>query len=300
MEAKDAEKLITLEEFEEKLNEIVFKKTSVKKDYEPEEKLGTGSFATVHKVRRLSDGKLAAMKTLSQPRGIEPDIFRKSILSEIVLMNIVQEDEGTLNCYDCYEKLSYGRLIFNIVIELMDYPVCKLIETWPDRVDENVCKYIVFKSLRGLHSLHRKKIIHRDIKCDNVLASKNGSIKLCDFGRSVQLNQKIQQTGTIEDLYTYSMAPEMIQGSLYDEKVDVWAFGCFAHEVATGKQPYFENRADRHEKIIAKILNSETPSLGNTFSPEFDTFISHCLDKNPQSRWDTEKLLTHPFLVGAE
>jgi len=98
--------------------------------------------------------------------------------------------------FECYEKEVYKRLTFCIVVELMDYALNKIIEVMERSCEERVCKYIILKALRGLDTLHRKKIIHRDIKSDNILVSKNGEIKLSDFGRSVQLTQTNSKRST--------------------------------------------------------------------------------------------------------
>jgi len=91
----------------------------------------------------------------------------------------------------------------------MDYPLNSVIETLKDSVDENVCKYLIMKSLKGLLAVHDKKIIHRDIKSDNILISKNGNIKLCDFGLSAQLTREAMKRTTDKGTPHWT-APEII------------------------------------------------------------------------------------------
>jgi serine/threonine protein kinase len=69
----------------------------------------------------------------------------------------------------------------------MDYPLNTVVGTMKGLLPEDVCQYVIKKSLEGLRAVHEKRIIHRDIKSDNILISKNGDIKLCDFGLSAQL-----------------------------------------------------------------------------------------------------------------
>jgi serine/threonine protein kinase len=93
--------------------------------------------------------------------------------------------------------------------------------------------------LRGLayiHSLHR---IHRDIKSDNLLIGDDGSIKLADFGYAAQLTQEKQKRNTIVGT-PYWMAPELIRGQNYDQKVDLWSLGIMIMEMAEGEPPYME------------------------------------------------------------
>ena len=72
----------------------------------------------------------------------------------------------------------------------MDYPLDKIIEVFKGQLSEDICKYILYKVLRGIHALNNKGIIHRDIKSENILVNKNGQIKIADFGLSAQLTRE--------------------------------------------------------------------------------------------------------------
>ena len=104
-------------------------------------------------------------------------------MNEIGLMKMCGEDEGILDLYETYQIENR----YFMVVEIMDYPLNSVVCEFKGRLDEEVCKYIILKSLQGLVQLHSRQIIHRDIKSDNILISKDGSIKLCDFGLSSHL-----------------------------------------------------------------------------------------------------------------
>ena len=96
------------------------------------------------------------------------------------------------------------------------------------------------------------------------------------------------------------MAPEMIRGKTrYDDKVDVWSFGILAIELAKGEPPYIE---EEQHKVLFKIANQDPPTIarGGKWSDDFCDFVDMCLQKDPEQRWNTKKLLEHPFLKDAE
>lgn len=149
-------------------------------------------------------------------------------------------------------------------------------------------------TLRGLayiHSLHR---IHRDIKSDNILLNTDGSVKLADFGYAAQLTQQKQKRNTIVGT-PYWMAPELIRGQNYDQKVDLWSLGIMVMEMAEGEPPYMEFPPLR---ALFLITTKGIPDLKEPqkWSLEMRDFISKCLEKEPDARPDATEMMKHPFL----
>ena len=95
------------------------------------------------------------------------------------------------------------------------------------------------------------------------------------------------------------MAPELIRGKQqYDNKVDIWSFGIFALEIADGEPPYI---SEPQQKVLYLIVTKEAPRLiPGKWSASFQDFVAQCLNKNPEERATSEKLLEHPFLRFAE
>ena len=128
-----------------------------------------------------------------------------------------------------------------------------MLEERRGKIDEKICAYILRKTLEGLHYLHSRGIVHRDIKSDNILINMQGDIKIADFGYATQLNK--QKRGTVSQVGTVCwMAPELIQlKKKYNHKVDIWSLGIFAYEIAEGEPPYMkENQAKVLYNIVAK------------------------------------------------
>lgn len=81
--------------------------------------------------------------------------------------------------------------------------------------------------------------------------------------------------------------------------MDIWAFGCFAFELATGQPPFLSMASDT-QGLISAILNKPAPAIPERWSADFKDFINHCLEKNPNDRWTIDMLLDHPFFAKAE
>ena len=108
----------------------------------------------------------------------------------------------------------------------------------------------------GLREMHQMNILHRDIKSDNILCSTDGQIKIADLGFSVSLTQQDAFRRTRMGTAQW-VSPEIIQKKPYSKEVDVWAFGIFAYELATGKPPFPINRG--MESLFNTVINKPIP-----------------------------------------
>jgi serine/threonine protein kinase len=158
--------------------------------------------------------------------------------------------------------------------------------------------YICREILRGLAHLHLNKVIHRDIKGQNVLLTDNADVKLVDFGVSAQLDRTIGRRNTFIGT-PYWMAPEVIAcdenpDATYDNKSDLWSLGITAIEMAEGQPPL----CDMHPmRALFLIPRNPAPKLkSKKWSKKFHSFVEQCLVKDYQQRPTTEALLKHPFI----
>uniref|UniRef100_A0A671T4G2 non-specific serine/threonine protein kinase n=1 Tax=Sinocyclocheilus anshuiensis TaxID=1608454 RepID=A0A671T4G2_9TELE len=163
---------------------------------------------------------------------------------------------------------------------------------------EDWAAYISREILRGLTHLHHHKVIHRDIKGQNVLLTENAEVKLVDFGVSAQLDRTVSRRNTFIGT-PYWMAPEVIAcdenpDATYDYKSDLWSLGITAIEMAEGAPPL----CDMHPmRALFLIPRNPAPRLkSKKWSKKFQSFIESCLVKNHNQRPSTEQLLKHPFI----
>lgn len=153
-----------------------------------------------------------------------------------------------------------------------------------------VARYIE-QTLRGLDYLHREFIIHRDIKGDNILITKEGKVKLADFG-TAKLEDAEKKTQTVVGT-PYWMAPEVIEMSACGPASDIWSLGCTAIELLTGSPPYFEMGP---MSALFNIVEDRHPPLPDNISDEMKSFLKLCFKKDPKKRPNASDLLEHVWI----
>jgi serine/threonine protein kinase len=154
--------------------------------------------------------------------------------------------------------------------------------------------YVCKQALMGLAFMHRNHRLHRDIKSDNILVDLDGHVKIADFGFAIGLTAEEDKRRSVVGT-PYWMAPELIRGLSYGDKVDVWSMGITAIEMAEGEPPHIHEPPLR---ALLLITTQGTVSLKkpDKWSAKFRHFIARCLDQNVEKRASAEQLLLHPFL----
>eukprot|EP01018_Ginkgo_biloba_P004197 Gb_03275 [translate_table: standard] len=226
-------------------------------------------------------------------------------IQETVRKQIVQElkiNQGSQCPYVvvCYHAF-YNNGVISIVLEYMDggslADVIKQVRTFPEPYLAVICKQV----LKGLIYLHNDRhIIHRDIKPSNLLVNHKGEVKITDFGVSAMLANSMGQRDTFVGTYNY-MSPERISGSTYGYGSDIWSLGLVVLECATGRFPYSPPGEEEgwlnFYELLETIVEQPPPCASlDQFSPEFCSFISSCVQKEPQDRMSAADLLNHPFV----
>jgi len=153
---------------------------------------------------------------------------------------------------------------------------------------------------RGLAAAHEKGIVHRDLKPENLFLTRDGRVKILDFGLA---KLKVDDdTGTQTDLRTISgtepgvvlgtmgyMAPEQVRGKAADRRSDLFAFGTILYEMLSGQRAF---RGDTAADTITAILTREPPDISTTnkeIHPGLDRIVRHCLEKNPEERFESAR-----------
>ncbi|CAN0896396.1 Serine/threonine-protein kinase 1 [Linum grandiflorum] len=197
--------------------------------YELLNELGKGSYGAVYKARDLRTSELVAIKVISLSEGEEG---YEEIRGEIEMLQQCSHP-NVVRYLGSYQGEEYLWIV-------MEYcgggSVADLMNVTEEALEENQIAYICREALKGLAYLHSIFKVHRDIKGGNILLTEQGEVKLGDFGVAAQLTRTMSKRNTFIGT-PHWMAPEVIQESRYDGKVDVWALGVSAIEMAEGLPP---------------------------------------------------------------
>mmetsp|Transcript_4770 Transcript_4770/g.30196 ORF Transcript_4770/g.30196 Transcript_4770/m.30196 type:complete len:824 (+) Transcript_4770:115-2586(+) len=163
------------------------------------------------------------------------------------------------------------------------------------RLKEDQVRKIARQLVKALDYLHRRRIIHRDMKPQNILIGSKGLVKLCDFGFASAMSPSTLMLHSIKGTPLY-MAPELVQEQAYNHNVDLWSLGVILYELYFGVPPFYTNSI---YKLINHIVKSPV-EFPEKISPEFQNFLSGLLHKVPGERLSWPDLLSHPFVAETE
>lgn len=284
--------------------------------YEKLAQIGEGSYGKVYKCRARDTGALVAIKKFQETE--DDPMIKKIAMREVKMLKHLKHP-NLVNLIEVFRRKKKLHLVF----EYCERTVLNELEKNPRGVPLPLTMSIIWQILQAINYCHVHNCIHRDVKPENVLLTKDGVVKVCDFGFARHLSPGENFTDYVAT--RWYRAPELLVGDTqYGPKVDVWAIGCVFVELVNGEalwpgksdvdQLYLirKNVGDlipRHMAIfktnefftgliipdpgVVDPLDNKLPK--DLVGPEGIDFMKKCLDKDPAKRWSCEQLLQHPF-----
>jgi serine/threonine protein kinase len=261
------------------------------------EKLGEGAYASVYQCMNVETGKLYAVKHFKfsqDPKTVQKEFASLKrevmLLRQLVHPNIVQYYQTDIS--PTHDSI-------NVVLEYVTGGSLKTILQKYVKLGESVVINYTRQLLRGLVHLHRLGVIHRDLKCANVLVTPEGVVKLSDFGSSKQFGVDCYRLTKSLKGSPYWMAPELVLRQGHSFPVDIWSLGCLVIEMVTGRPPWSNYSRDTKEILNLISSSGRLPDIPEC-SKELKQFILSCLQRDPALRPTAYDLLRHPMLKSNE
>ena len=258
--------------------------------YEIVAPLGAGGMGEVYRAKDSRLGREVAIKVLPSSFSKDPDRLRR--------FKHEAQAAGVLNHPNITAVYDIGTAdgAPYVVTELLEGETLRSRLATGAPSPRKSLDYAI-QIVRGLAAAHEKGIVHRDLKPENLFVTKDGRVKILDFGlaKLMQPEDGIDKTelptasagtepGVVLGTLGY-MSPEQVRGKPADARSDIFAFGAILYEMLSGKRAF---QGDSAADTMSAILREDPPELSSTnrlIAPALDRIVRHCLEKNPEARF---------------
>ncbi|KAM7205487.1 Serine/threonine-protein kinase nak1 [Naviculisporaceae sp. PSN 640] len=270
--------------------------------YELQELIGKGSFGRVYKANDPRSQMVVAVKIIDieESDTLNPKLADtySEFMKEINALKLLS-DSGAKNINYVLDVLPVGQSMWMVTEYCAGGSVATLMKpTAPGGLQEKWIIPILREVAEAIHWVHKEGIIHRDIKCANVLVTESGSVQLCDFGVAGIIETKLDKRSTFIGT-PHWMAPELFDPvPSYSTPVDIWAFGSLVYEIASGLPPNVMSGFNIPQ--LGNYIKSHAPRLeGDQYSPQIKHLVAFCLVEDPAKRPTIEQVQQHPYIANS-
>jgi eukaryotic-like serine/threonine-protein kinase len=262
--------------------------------YEILSPLGAGGMGEVYRARDTKLGRDVAVKVLPSSLADDSDRLHRFEQEACAAGALNHPNILVIHHVDKHEGAPY------IVSELLDGETLRKRMSGAKMAQRRAIDYAL-QIAHGLAAAHEKGIVHRDLKPDNIFITKDGRLKILDFGlaKLTQPDGTQPQTeiptrrvdtnpGVVMGTVGY-MSPEQVRGQPVDHRSDIFSFGAILYEMLSGRRAFHgQSSAD----TMSAILKEDPPDLSETnktVSPALERLVNHCLEKNPEARFHSAR-----------
>ncbi|XP_024545433.1 MAP3K epsilon protein kinase 1 isoform X1 [Selaginella moellendorffii] len=251
------------------------------------DEIGKGAYGRVYKGLDLENGDFVAIKQVSL-ENIPPEDLA-SIMQEIDLLKNLNHK----NIVKYRGSIKTKTHLYIILEYVENGSLASIVK--PNKFGafpESLVAVYIAQVLEGLAYLHEQGVIHRDIKGANILTTKEGFVKLADFGVATKLTEADVNTHSVVGT-PYWMAPEVVEMSGVSASSDIWSVGCTVIELLTCVPPYYDLQP---MPALFRIVQDERPPIPEHLSPGLTDFLHQCFQKDAKLRPDAKTLLKHSWI----
>ena len=265
--------------------------------YEIQSPLGAGGMGEVYRARDSRLDRIVAVKVLPSSLSADPDQLRRFEREARAVAALNHPNILAVHDIGTHEGAPY------MVCELLEG------ETLRERLQGGVLsprkaiEYAV-QIAQGLAAAFDKGIIHRDLKPENIFLTKDGRVKILDFGLAKVARSGSEVNGTIQTLTSVDvslteagqvlgtagyMSPEQVRGIEVDHRSDIFVFGSILFEMLSGQRAFKRDTSAETMTAILKEDPRELTEMNRSISPALDRIVRHCLEKNPDQRFQSAR-----------
>src|SRR5687767_10903066 len=262
--------------------------------YEVLAPLGAGGMGEVYRARDRKLDRDVAIKVLPQSVAADPDTLSRFEREAKAVAALSHPNILSIFDFGAEGAISYA------VMELLEGETLRgKLDAGP--VTQKQAVDYALQVARGLSAAHEKGIVHRDLKPENLFVSRDGHVKILDFGlakrveavapgkeTSAPTGAAHTEPGTVMGTAGY-MSPEQVKGLQVDHRSDIFSFGTILYEMLSGRRAF---KRDTSAETMAAILRDEPPELsesGRNISPALDRIVQHCLEKDRDRRFQSAR-----------
>ncbi|XP_061712136.1 serine/threonine-protein kinase fused isoform X2 [Cydia pomonella] len=247
--------------------------------------VGEGSFGRVFKAKNKETDVVVALKVIRKKGRSSKDL--KNLRQECDIQRTL-EHPNIIRMIDSFDTES--ELV--VVTEYAEKELHSILAK-EGCLNEEQVKKITWDLVSALYYLHSHRVLHRDLKPQNVLLDSSGCAKLCDFGLARIMTNSTHILTSIKGTPLY-MAPELIDEKPYDHQADLWSLGCIVYELMAGQPPFCTMSILQ----LVRMIRHKPVQWPSFISKEARSFLQGLLHKDPMKRMTWPDILAHPFVAG--